>query len=448
MKPVEQAIFTSVETGCQTGYQVVASSTEICAADVHELAVWEPSRDSMLEPDTEPESFNFHPLPSGTYCVSRSTPGGWEHDGAQRTYTHCLLVPPEVLARFANNPFALIQAMSEHGLWQHGGAPCLRLESFSPPGGAAPVDQTLLRQLAVDPGPERMAALVQQARSAVCLAIAGACRPASLMAGLFSCLPPECRLEFSFSTGLKFSPRRPFRMVALSDDPAERLWVAGYPNVVVLELRKDAAPQLIPLDGWAALIERTLTADHIPFLAAQISKRRFDLALNDLPALGLQLLESLDSAEFRGDDGIQVPVHEVAQQPSAEESVAAGGGRTHAAHRQFEKSAAPRPATLPPVAPPDHGALHSPEVLEKLEYLDDLVYEAISGQTTSLERLRTAWPRLCSELSDDDLVESREQYLRYALSIWTECVDAGAIRNPTRAIQALDVLCLLFGDTT
>ena len=49
-------------------------------------------------------------------------------------------------------------------------------------------------------------------------------------------------------------------------------------------------------------------------------------------------------------------------------------------------------------------------------------------------------------LGEDLLIESREQYLRYALSVWEECVDAGSIRNPTRAIQALDVLCLLFGD--
>ena len=127
------------------------------------------------------------------------------------------------------------------------------------------------------------------------------------MAGLFSCLPPECRLEFSFSTGLKFSPWRPFRLVALSDDPAERLWVAGYPNVTVLELGEDATPSAIPLDGWATLVERTLATDHISFLAGQISRRRFDLTLDDLPALGLQLLESLDGSEFRGDDASMWP---------------------------------------------------------------------------------------------------------------------------------------------
>ena len=451
MKLVEQAIFTLAETDCEAGYRVVAASAGVCAADARELAAWEPSRDSMLEAGPEAESFNFHPLPSGAYCVSRSVPAGWERGGGQRVYTHCLIVPTEVLTRFANNPFALIQAMTEHDLWQRPEVHSPRLEPFFLPGGAAAVDQALLRKLAVAPGPANMAALVQQAQSAVCVAIAGVRRPMSLMAGLFSCLPPECRLEFSFSTGLKFSPRRPFRLVALSDDPAERLWVAGYPNVTVLDFGEDATPRAIPLDGWATLVERTLATDQISFLAGQISRRRFDLTLDDLPALGLQLLESLDGSEFRGNDG------DVAQPPSAVESPAvecptvgssaAGSTRAHAAHRQFEKSARPSPARRSAVAPPDHAGLHSPEVLEKLEHLDDLVYEAISGQSKSLAQLRTLWPSLLSELGDDRLAESREQYLRYALSIWTECVDAGTVRDPARAIQAIEVLSLLFGES-
>ena len=42
------------------------------------------------------------------------------------------------------------------------------------------------------------------------------------------------------------------------------------------------------------------------------------------------------------------------------------------------------------------------------------------------------------------LANSREQYLRFALTIWESCVDDNGIRNPARAVQALDVLCLLF----
>ncbi len=226
--------------------------------------------------------------------------------------------------------------------------------------------------------------------------------------------------------------------MALSDDPAEQLWVANYPNVTVLNLNKGATPRSIPFDGWTRLIERILTGNHIPFLAAQLAKRRFDLSLDDLPALGLQLLESLDSSECHGDDEIK---------EAAEQGPTMAGGRTHAAHRQFEKTLAAA-TTMSPTGPSSDLGVHSPEILEKLEYLDDLVYEAISGQTNALEQLRTVWPKLLGELGDQLLAESREQYLRYALSIWEERADASGIRNPVRAIQALEVLCLLFDDAT
>jgi hypothetical protein len=441
MRLVEQAIFTLVDTDQEAGYQVVASSPGVFAADVRELTVWGPSRDSMPDATNRTESFNFHPLPSGAYCVSRSTPAGWERSGGQRVFTHCLIVPPEVLSRFANNPFGLVDVMTENHLWLEPGAPCPRLKAFAPPDGAAPVDQSLLRQLAESPGSRCMAVLIQQVCNSLCLAIAGPVESVSVMAGLFSCLPLECRLEFSFSTGLKFSPWRPFRIVTLSDDPAERLWVASYPNVTVLDLAKDTPSRSSQSDGWATLVERVLATDHIPFFASQISKRRFDLTLDDLPALGLQLLEGLDCTDFQSEPPPPEP------RPSL---IASLGQRAHAAHRLFEKTqaAATATATSSVAGPSEQLGVHSPEVLEKLEYLDDLVYEAISGQTKSLEQLRVAWPKIYAELGTEMLAESQEQYLRYALSIWSECADSETVRNPTQAIHALEVLCLLFGDVT
>jgi hypothetical protein len=50
-----------------------------------------------------------------------------------------------------------------------------------------------------------------------------------------------------------------------------------------------------------------------------------------------------------------------------------------------------------------------------------------------------------SELGDAILAESREQYLRYALTSWERLAHRDAIRNPTLAMQSLEVLCVLFG---
>ncbi len=335
MTLVEQAIFASLDADGHSAYQVVAQSAGVCPADARELTVWEPSSDALFDASAAAESLNFHPLPSGAHCISRSLTSGRHRDGARRIYTHCLIVSGDVLARFANNPFAVAHAMSEHGLWRHPGVDYAQLDPLPLPGGAPPVDQPLLRQLAMDPGPRAMAALVQASRDAVCLGVGGP-RPADWIAGLFSCLLPACRPEFSFTTGLKFSPQRPFRIVALSDDPAEHVWVANYPNVVVLEASEAAAGSM-PCDGWARLIEHALATDQVAFLAAQIAKRRFDLSLDDLPALGLQLLESLDWMEYRDGEDLEITSEEAACDTRS--APAATASRAHAAHRQFQKSA-------------------------------------------------------------------------------------------------------------
>ena len=57
-------------------------------------------------------------------------------------------------------------------------------------------------------------------------------------------------------------------------------------------------------------------------------------------------------------------------------------------------------------------------------------------------------PEVLGELDDELVADSREQYLRYALSIWKECAEPTGVRNPSRAVQALDVLCVLFDEAS
>jgi len=484
---VEQAIFTSAVTERSAGYHVVAQSPGVCEADVRELAVWCPSHDSLLDWGPDAASFNFHPLPGGGYCVSRTTPAGWEYSGrgGHRVYTHCLLVPRDLLARFANNPFSVIRAAVAGGLFTlHQRVPS-RLEPLALAGSGVPVDQNLLARLAANPGPQAMAQLVQGARDAVCVAVSGGLPTGELMAGLFACLPPPCRTEFPFSTGLKFSGRRPFRLIALPGDPAERRWLGHQHQVQLLDLRADATGQGALLDGWSRWIERVLATGRVSFLATQLSKRRFDLAVGELPALGLQLLEDFEAAQMQTDHGpgealLDAPTIErmLAQQErggSPQESDESGqhldprdssvepsprdaplpptelpGGATgrrqgHAAHRQFAK-AATAPAARRGDGPSAQLDPDSPEVLARLEHLDDVVYEAIDGRPGALDELHTLWPALLAELGDELVAESRAQYLRYALSIWEETAEPAGVRDPGRAVTALDVLCLLFDE--
>ena len=435
-QPVEQAVFTWSESAGTSGYRVTARSFAVGEADVHELAAWGPSNDSLLAMDSESESLNFHPLPSGAFCISKSlASGGICPDGNERIFTHCLIVPPETLAKFGNNPFAIDRAASLRDMWLKDDPPDAELEPLWLPSGASPVDETLLGKLASDPGSNSMAALVQTARDGLFTAVGGAPSPRELIAGLLACIPPECHTEFSFSTGMKFSPRRPFRVAAVSGDPAERCWVAGYPNVSILDLQAGREPRSIPLDGWGQFIKRSLATGQFSFLSSQMAKRRFNLALDDLPALGLQLQEELDGLEM----GRRRPVEKPAPADSSSDR------RGHAAHPRFSKGEE-KAATATAIDRSTILAKCPPEVLDKLENLDDVVYEAINGQPEAISQLRSAWPSLLSGLDEELVAESREQYLRYALSVWQECAESNGVRQSDRAIQALDVLCLLFDD--
>ena len=441
MRRIEQAIYAWVENEHSAGYRLVARSAGILAADAEELATWCPTHESMLQPGPEATNVSFHPLPSGAYCVSRTVlVGSACHSGGQRALTHCLIVPAKVLAYFGNNPFAILEAAASQNSWRShwdGGAV---LEPLVLDGNFSASAAALLTELAENPGAGNMAALVQTACDAPFFAVGGTPSPEKLIAGLIDCLPMECRTEFSFSTGLKFSPRRPFRIVSLSGDPAEHEWITHYPNVAVLQIAAGHAPPKMPLDGWAQLVERSLLTGGISYLVAQLSKRRFRLTLGDLPALGLQLLEGLEGADWD---------HDPLLSPG---SAATGPGlppaqRADAPHRKFANLTKQPMATACSVAGPSLELdPDSPAVLEKLEHLDDLVFEAINGEIESMQELQLAWPKLVDELKEDILADSREQYLRYALTIWEECADGDTVRHPLRAIQALDVLCLLFGE--
>ena len=352
-------------------------------------------------------------------------------------------MPPDVLARFGNNPFALVHAASANGAWQAGrlarrearsAGDCRRRGAdrsnrCSGNWPSIPARRTWPRwcnrraRRRVWPFPARP-------------------RPTQLIAGLFSCLPPECRPEFSFSTGLKFSPRRPFRIVALSDDPAERQWVAHYPNVAVLDLRGqriaagDAAGRLGPADR------------------ADLGRRP-----HRLPGrAGVETAIPSDAGRFAGlGTSIARGVGRRGAWRSREPRRRAVGGPVE------QRPASPRRPS--PVRQERRGrsadGLGRPRLRLRRRPISIPARRRFSKSwscstiwcTRPSADARTRWnssgrsgPRLVAELGEPLLDESREQYLRYALSIWEECTDADGVRHPVRAIQALDVLCLLFGD--
>ena len=120
----------------------------------------------------------------------------------------------------------------------------------------------------------------------------------------------------------------------------------------------------------------------------------------------------------------------------------------HRLHAEADKAARRPVQKNRPAARQSPSALidiDSPELLDRLEKLDDVVFDAISGDARALDEMGRLWPKLMDEVGPEKLEESREQYLRYALSIWEVCLEDG-LREPERAISSLQVLSIIFGE--
>jgi hypothetical protein len=84
------------------------------------------------------------------------------------------------------------------------------------------------------------------------------CSPGSLLGALFDLLPVAARSSVSFSTGLRFSPRRPFRLLALPDEELERRRVVRQGELVMADLSMLDIDSFVPQSPWAGLVMETL----------------------------------------------------------------------------------------------------------------------------------------------------------------------------------------------
>lgn len=444
---IEQAVFTSAKTDRAQGYQLLSRSPGLAECDARELSAWGPSHGSLLKQPGECSSTNFFTLASGLHCVSRTSVAGAEYSGrgGGLVYTQFLVVPPEVLARFANNPFAVLRAAAASGaLRVHEAVP----EALEPVhlGGQAPVvDLGLMAQLARDPGPAAVATLVQTALASDRVAIFSEAPCEQLIAGLFNVLPVECRLEFSFTTGLKFSPGRLVRLSSLP--PEQSSWRAiARCGITLLRLDSTSPSDDLSWEGWAAWVAAVLSAGKLSVLTAELEQARPGLTCADLHSLSEPLQAGLQSQPREPEDS---PSRKPARRNvrAVEQPTMTGRTRQRAdsAHRAYQASlvieGSPRLSHLDALA--DKLSEQPPEVLDLLERIDDLVFGAISGDSQALAELETLWPMVASQLEDELVERSREQYLRCALSICNDFAECG-VQRPERAMAAVDVLCVLF----
>jgi hypothetical protein len=218
---LEQAIFTSVRSSRLEGYQLAAHSAGVSDALAKELMTWGPAHDSLWDTRHDARSVNFHPLTTGDFCLSCTTLAGAEYSGRSggRVYTQMFVLPPEVLDRFTCDPFQALRALAAAGrLVVHDKIP-ETLSTVPLLGRGAKPDDAMAQQVIEEVGVKVFGDLAEAVAASKSVAVVTSGHVERLFQALLHAFSPPDRLTISFTTGLKDSPRRPFKLFVLPNDP-------------------------------------------------------------------------------------------------------------------------------------------------------------------------------------------------------------------------------------
>jgi len=217
---VEQAIFTSIKSERLNGYQLAATSPGIKSDQAKELTLWGPAHDSLWNTLPGTRSINFHPLAGGEYCLSCTTLAGSEYSGrgGGRVYTQMFVLPTELLARFANDPFLILRALDAAGRLIVLEEVAAKLSPLPLVGRCDQVDSQAVSQVLDEIGITRFDEILAALGGTATVGVTASSPVERLFQSLLHALPLEDRLSISFTTGLKHSPRRPFKLFTLPGD--------------------------------------------------------------------------------------------------------------------------------------------------------------------------------------------------------------------------------------
>lgn len=206
---VEQAIFTSLRSRKSQGYHLAACSPGLDEQQARCLLPWGPSHASLLDDRPHAESVNFHALASDWFALSRTVYGGPEYSGrgGLQVFTHFLLLRREQLSGYDNNPLILARTARLLGNLRLVAQVPAHLSPLELPprpitGCDAEFDgRVFLRE-----------EIMRHLRTPRRLAVLGLADPLAALAQVLRDLPADDRLQLSFTTGLKPSVRREFRL--------------------------------------------------------------------------------------------------------------------------------------------------------------------------------------------------------------------------------------------
>jgi hypothetical protein len=289
---IDQAIFTSARTSRGDGYQLVARSAGVSEAEARELTTWGPSHDSLFDQGPSAVSYNAWRLTDGRMCASRTLSAGAEFSqrGGARVYTQFLLADESIFERFACNPLAILKAALADGHLRVLESVPNELPQIELTGRASVVDRTAVDRLRSRLGLPALVAVIETILGKEPVALVGGLNAYLVYAAAINCLPPECRGEFSFTTGLKYSVRRPLRLFVGPKDANERRQIIRTSGCTILDCDDPDLPLRPIKHPWSMLLKKVLSGDRPLDLTFLFARHRAGLTTDNLGDLGVRLL--------------------------------------------------------------------------------------------------------------------------------------------------------------
>ncbi len=305
MDPIQQVLLSVKAETENWRADTLAATDSVHAVDLKELEDW--FSEEMLDSTFRFEATNlfFHPLPSGRFTIGRMIPrqgGVFSYLKHQRSFfVQHLVVTPETLLRFANNPIALFQRVHALGGVPLFNAPPRKLRPLRIPEPSPPlplIDERLLAGLLQNPGAKAVAILLQTALDSVCTFFTGGPSTMRMISGLLQLLPLSWRTELTFSTELHFSRSRPLKLVGING--GAKMFQLNSPDLGIsfcdLAAIKRTELDLLPhLDSWSRLIFQMFERGGLPFLEKKF-REEFQSSRKKASA---DLLPGTDPGELR-----------------------------------------------------------------------------------------------------------------------------------------------------
>lgn len=417
---VEQAIFTSARTSRLDGYQLVAISPGVTNEDARELAAWGPAHDALIVDDQHESSTNFHPLGPHKFCVARTMLGGAEYSGrrGRRVYTQSLIVKSSDFVRFHNNPFELlIAALAQEEVKPRDNYPDDLLPLRLLPSGIA-VDPQLISAHRDDTSVRKLMAWFHEALTQDRLVISGYTDDQEF-ARFFNLLPVGLRPRFSFSSRLKFSTRRRFRMIGLTGDVEQQRRAVRQDGLPHLNLSAPYDCSEVDRHPWSSLIQVAMRISTVESVAELIARLPLSITEKDLVELGGRLRNQL--VRHRPADKPDRPTP-----PESARAISAAPN-SDAAH--------PAAPEVQEAAQVESGGPDLPNLLAKID-------SALEGNIEDLFTLQKEWKSFRSGTEHPEMADMQAACQEHTADRWKQLREQG---DNLCCDEAVDILCLIFG---